>query len=235
MTIKNLTIRRFTAEEAGGSSPGSAPELPTPGMAPEPPTPETPEPEVLEQETPNAEVPEAPKAEDLGFPENTPVADMTDPQKAAYWRNVAKNRQTDQRELQRQLDTLKRQLERVNMNDFERANAEREDELREETRSATVAEFSSTLVGKEFRLQAAQLNIAQSRVDALLGKLKTEEFFDANTRDADPELVRRYLQDVVLVDIKRDPNLGAQGAPGQTGSVSYYMEQLAKETAAPAK
>lgn len=37
--------------------------------------------------------PPAPPAEDLGFPLNTPVAEMTEGQQAAYWRNESKKQQ----------------------------------------------------------------------------------------------------------------------------------------------
>ena len=145
-------------------------------------------------EDPPAEPPKAdpapatdPPVTDKGFPDGTPVAEMTDPQQVAYWRH--QSRKHEQRaESRKDYDELKTKAAEA-----DRLRQERETEAekaireaREQGRKDALAESAPGLVAAEFR-------------GALAGRL-TDEQRDALIEDINPG---RYLKDDGTVDIAK--------------------------------
>ena len=244
MSRKKWAIRLFTE----GAESGSAPEDTTPQAGVQPNDPPNdplndpsnepsnePSNDPSNDQSDEGETPERKNAtdeagNDLGYPENTPLDSMSDPERVAYWRHTAKKRQKDLRNLQTEHDRMKTALERSSMDDFERDLAEKEDAAREEGRTTLLESLKPKLVAREFRAQAGALDVALSRIDTLMETLKIDAFFDDETLDVDSEAVKTYLTTVLIPDLKSNPTFSAHRSPNASGSVEFYMSEMAKKT-----
>lgn len=116
---------------------------------------------------------------DKGFPENTPLSDMTDVQKAAYWRHESKKQEriaTEERsakaKLQADLDEAKRQT----LSDEERALADAKAQGRGEATAEARAEQLPMIALYELRLRGMSAEEAGEVVEVLdLSKLARED------------------------------------------------------------
>lgn len=148
----------------------------------DPPKPADPAPEPK----PADPAPEPPKPADKGFPENTPVADMTAGQQAAYWRHQARKHEdrakaaptaeelAELRAAAKERDELKH----AQMTDTEKAI----EAAKAEGRQAAAAEFGERLVAAEFTAAAAGRPVD---LDTLLSGLDRSRFLKDGEPDRD--------------------------------------------------
>lgn len=148
------------------------------------------------------ETPPAQKPDDLGFPPATPVDDMTDSEKAAYWRNEAKKQQKraekfeklgDPDKIRADLDAAEQAAEdarRAAQTDHERAI----EDARNEGRAAGIAEGSSKWLKDAVQSHIALLAQApgeapddtRARVNGVLQYIDPTQFVgDDGALDAD--------------------------------------------------
>lgn len=128
--------------------------------------PETPNPQGGGATPPQAPspTPEAPPAGDKGFPEGTPLTEMTDAQKAAYWQHYARKHEDTVKAFKgltpqqvAELQTKVEELESKNATAEEKAIKAARDEAFKQARSEAEAEFLPQL--RAARVQAIASNI----------------------------------------------------------------------------
>jgi hypothetical protein len=141
---------------------------------------------------------------DLGFPKDTPLAEMEAPEREAYWKHHSKKHESAKKNLERVLDGLKpedvTELKEIKgkydalvanstTDQTELANAvaaAKEDGIKEER--ARVAPY---LLDLEIKSVLGDRYDAE-RMKTVLGKVKTSDFFTA-TGDVDTESVKGYF------------------------------------------
>lgn len=140
--------------------------------------------------------PPPPPADDRGFPEGTPIADMTVEQREAYWKHQARKHEQAWKdkagdltpEKIEQLRTAEAELERLRreqMGDHERAIAEAREQAAVEARDAARREIGGELVAARIEAAAAgRLNAEQ--LEALVDSIdRTKYLTDDGKVDAD--------------------------------------------------
>lgn len=118
---------------------------------------------------------------DLGFPENTPLAEMTVEQREAYWKHQA--RKHEQRASQRaDYDELKAkadkfdELEREKLTPSEQALAQARDEAKAEGRAEAQREANSSAVKAMLEVTLASRGKTAEQVEGLLRHTNFETF-----------------------------------------------------------
>jgi len=113
---------------------------------------------------PQEQVPPAPPVNDRGFPDATPVAEMTAEQQVAYWKHQARRHESTSKKNHEELETLRKQ----GMSDQERAVEEAREAGRNEANAAATV-----------RVVAAELKAAGVPADDIadldLSKFLTSE------------------------------------------------------------
>lgn len=177
-------------------------------------------------------------AADQGFPANTPVAQMTDKQEAAYWRHQSRKHEdrakstvsdTELSEL-RAAAAERDQLKHAQMSDSEKAIAEARAEGEKNARLA----LAPDLVAAEFRAQSAG---RVPGLDALVEDLNHQKFLTAEGRP-DTAAISARVQALIPAgapaggapQAQRGPDLeqGHRTAPTNTPSVSGGADLYAK-------
>lgn len=172
---------------------------------------------------------------DKGFPDNTPLEQMTDKQQAAYWKHysrqheaVAKSR-GDYDAIKAKADEYDKQ-QAANATEHQKAVKAAEDAARAEERNKALP----LLVAAEFKIAAAG-RLTTEQVDAILAPLDTKHFLDA-TGAVDTVKVATYVNQVAPQkpgQPPRFPDLGQGHRPGQAGtSVAAGRAMFADQQAA---
>lgn len=173
----------------GGS--GDDPVDPPKDLAPEPPKPADPP-------------PAPPTPDDKGFPENTPVAEMSPGQQAAYWRHQARKHEdrakaaptaeelAELRAARDERDQLRQEL----MTESEKAI----EAAKQEGRQAAAAEFGERLVAAEFTAAAAG---RQVNLDALLTGLDRSRFLKDGEPDRDA--IKAFVDAIAPAEPQQPP------------------------------
>lgn len=153
------------------------------------------------------------EGQDLGYPVNTPVAEMTSKQEAAYWRHKARTHE-DRNKAMSDYDDLKRVKESydslVQASQTEHEKAVSEAETRGKTAGLLVA--GEQVVEALFRAHALN-RIAEDSVNALLENLDRKRFVNTQTGVVDTDRVRQLVDSIVPAPVAAVPAAG--GAPGQ--------------------
>jgi hypothetical protein len=162
----------------------------------------------------------APPADDKGFPDGTPVAEMTIEQQAAYWRTQARKHEDrvkavgltpEQVKELRDKATKHDALERELMSDKDKAVAEARETARREAR----AELVPSLVAAEFRAAAGN-RIEPARLATILEPLDLSKFL-TDTGEVDTDKVTAFVNGVApgtgtgLQQPPRGPSPSGQG------------------------
>lgn len=138
--------------------------------------------------------------EDLGFPKDTPVAEMTDKQQAAYWRHQSKRHESRATGLSKltggktaeEIRAEQQELEgfrNASRTDSERAAKEAADKARSEER----ASYGSKLVAAEFR--AALAHVDADRRASIIEGLNLAAYLDEHG-DVDTDKVTKYAETI---------------------------------------
>lgn len=163
-----------------------------------------------------------------GFPDNTPVDQMTVEQQAAYHRHQARRHEDRNKELLRitggrygddlraDLDELAR-LREQGLTNAERAVAEARREAETATRTAVAAEFATKLVRAEFR--AALAHVDGDRRDQIIEGLNLSAYV-TDGGEVDTDKVNAYATTIAPADKGEgapDYGAGRRRTPTKTG------------------
>ncbi len=151
--------------------------------------------------------PEPPAAADKGYPDHTPVVEMTDGQQAAYWR--AQSRKHEGRAKAREdYDDVKAKAARLDA--IEAANATEQEKAakaaREEGKAEGYREATPRIVRAEFRAAAAG-RIESDRLAAILEPLDLGKFLD-DSGDVDTDKVSSFVDGIAPDRGNGFPDLG---------------------------
>jgi len=155
-------------------------------------------------------------AAEKGYPENTPVAEMTDAQQAAYWKDAARKHEGRNKALgvtPEQLQELRDKAKRAEAVDYE-LSSEKDKAVADAKKAAAVdaaAEYLPRLVNAEFRAAAAG-RIEPERLTTILEPLDMSKFLAADN-SVDTAKVSDYVNGIAPVTDARKPAAG----PSSTG------------------
>ncbi|MCW2674797.1 MAG: hypothetical protein JWP14_3386 [Frankiales bacterium] len=190
--------------------------------APEPPVPPAPAPPAPTPPPPAPTPPPAPPS-DKGFPENTPVAEMTTEQQVAYWKHHSRQHEDKFKSLG-DVEALRAKAQQFD--DLQAASLTEQERAVAEAKAAGVAETLPKLVAAEFRVQAssrlldARGQFDAARLKAVLEPLDLTKF--VTNGEVDEVKVKAFVDGIAPAASPgtQQPNLGLGGQPGGGGSVS---------------
>jgi hypothetical protein len=143
---------------------------------------------------------------DLGYPLNTAVAEMTDKQQASYWRNESKKQQKARENAERQngngSGTVPDQQKQNAQPDDKAVQARIDEARREGQRDAVVIALTTSLQMRER---------TKDEIDELLGVVDPNKFLGDDGK-VDSTKVANYISRVAPVGTAGG---GGNGAPGQ--------------------
>lgn len=184
---------------------------------------------------PSTDPQDDPKPDDKGFPENTPVAEMTVEQQAAYHKHQARKHEDRSKEWSRTFEgktpaQIKAELDaaaevkRAQMSDADKAL----EEARTTARQEAAKEFGNKLVAAEFR--AALAHVDGERRDQIIEGLNLSTYL-TDSGDVDTDKVKSYAAAIAPADKgegTRTHDYGggrrASGTEQRAGSVAAVME-----------
>lgn len=153
---------------------------------------------------------------DRGYPENTPLAEMTVEQREQYW--IHKSRKHEQRlkdlgdvdELQKKAGQYDA-LAKASQTEQERAVEAAKAEARAEARAEALKEHAPRLVGAEFRVQAAG-RLTAEQVKELIEDLDMTKYL-TDSGEVDVDRVRRKVDALAPAkqeekNLRRQPDMG---------------------------
>jgi hypothetical protein len=199
--------------------PQPMPQQPMPSQQPGVPAGPVPNPtQVFGQQNPAApNVPAAPATGEPGWPENTPVEQMTAEQQVAYWRSYARKHEQRARE-RADYDEIKAkanqfdQMVAASQTDQQRAVAEASARARNEA----LAEAGSQIVDA-WVWAAAAGRLDPQRVSTLLEGLDRRRFINATTGQVDTDRVTSYVHSLAPAPAYPVAAMPGQPATGQPG------------------
>lgn len=186
--------------------PPAQPPSPAPTPAPAPPTPAP-----------------APAPADKGFPEGTPLEQMTAEQREAYWKHYARQHEQRVKDLgsltPEQLAELRDKaekhdkLERELMSDKDKAIAEAKEAAETEARQS----FLPQLVLAEFKASAAG-RIPAEQLEGIVGPLDKSFFYAADGKSVDADKVKAYVDQLAPAAAPATSGRRGPSAAGTGGS-----------------
>lgn len=191
-------------------------------------TPETP---------PAAPVTPEPSVDESGYPANTPVAEMTDKQAAAYWKS--KSRQWENRTKgMADYDTLKSTAEQyAKLVEASKTDAEKAiDAAKADARSEVLREVGSRLVDAEITAASAGRMTDNMRTALLQGLDRTRFLTDSG--EVDSEKVKTFVDGIVPANATPAPaapvdlgqgKRGSNSTPSLADGVSLYDQRHPKK------
>lgn len=151
------------------------------------------------------------KSDDLGYPADTPLAEMEPEQQAAYWRSMA--RKHEQRAKQAadydQVKAERDELKQATQTDVERQITEATAKVRAET----AQQFSERLAAAEFRAALAG-RVNRDAATAIIEGINLTKFL-ASDGEVDTDMVSEHVK--ALLGVRQQPDMG-QGNRGPSGS-----------------
>ena len=160
------------------------------------------------QGTQGAGQPEAPTVNEHGFPDKTPVKDMTDTQQAAYWRHQARKHEDrvksmgDYDALKAERDELKSKTQTADEKALEAAKKE----ALEAGASAERAKIAPRLVSAEFKSAAAG-RFSPEQFALMVDGIDPSKFLTAEG-EVDADKVKQYVDGLAPADGKKWPATG---------------------------
>lgn len=129
---------------------------------------------------------------DRGFPADTPVAEMTDAQQAAYWKAQSRKHENRVKSMGDYSDLKSKASEYDKFLEESKTQAERDVEVaRAEGRTEALKESTGRLVQAEFKAAAAG-RLSDEQRDELLASLDTSKFVTADG-EPDDERIRAFV------------------------------------------
>lgn len=149
--------------------------------------------------------------EDRGFPADTPIAEMTSDQQAAYWKHQARKHEGVVKGLGN-IDELKAKAARADELEQERLGESEKaiNAAREEGRQAALAEARPKLVESSFRSVAGQRHLPAEQIDTLWQAVNPQAFL-TDMGEVDTDKVTNYLS---AVSPAEDPKSGLYSTGG---------------------
>ena len=149
-----------------------------------------------------------PTVNEHGFPDKTPINDMTDGQQAAYWRHQARKHEdrvksmADYDALKAERDTLKSKTQTADEKALEAAKKE----AGEAAAAAERAKLAPRLVSAEFKAANAG-RIPAEQLKLVLDGLDPSKFLTAEG-EVDADKVKQYVDGLAPADGKKWPGTG---------------------------
>lgn len=151
---------------------------------------------------------ETPTVNEHGFPDKTPINDMTEGQQAAYWRHQARKHEdrvksmADYDALKAERDTLKSKTQTADEKALEAAKKE----AGEAAAAAERAKMAPRLVSAEFKA-ANGGRIPAEQLKLVLDGLDPSKFLTAEG-EVDADKVKQYVDGIAPADGKKWPGTG---------------------------
>lgn len=155
-----------------------------------------------------------------GFPADTPVADMTPDQQAAYWKDKARKHESRANE-RSDYDTVKAELDRIkaeSMSEQEKAVAAAKAEGEKAGRTAAAQESGTKMVDAHISAAVTAGRMTQDQADAILEGLDRTKYLTKD-HDVDTEKLTRLLNTVAPAKSGGRPDHG-QGGRGSSTKTS---------------
>jgi hypothetical protein len=183
---------------------------------------------------PPAPIPVPPVTGDTGFPADTPVAEMTDAQQAAYWKHQSRKHENTAK-ARGDYDTLKAkaakadELEAANATEQEKAVTAARKEAEAETRKA----LAPGLVRAEFRA-AAKGVLSDEQRDALLEDLDLSKYLTDKGEVDEAKVANKVKAFAPAGNGRADLGQGRRDAPPQRKGAGGIAEAERRGYVAPA-
>lgn len=176
----------------------------------------------------------APQVGEHGFPENTPVAEMTAEQQAAYWQHKARKHE-DRAKATKDYDAIKAERDRLkaaSQTDAEKATEQAVKDAEARATAAALASVAPRLVAAEFKAAGAG-KIPDAQLAALISGAHAPSFL-TDAGEVDTDKVTQYLAPFVTSSsddgkggARRRPDMGqgnrsSQKATGLDAGASAY-------------
>lgn len=188
------------------------------------PKPDPPDPKPDPKPDPPKDTDPKPKPDDKGFPADTPVAEMTAEQQAAYWRHHA--RKHEQRAKDREdYDRIKSELDEIKaagMSEQEKAV----DEAKKAAKAEALREVGGRMVDAHIKASVTAGRLTQDQADVILDGLDRTRFLTTEG-DVDTDKVTALLDKIAPDTGNGFPDLGQGRRPG--GSKVSGKEQGREE------
>lgn len=149
-----------------------------------------------------------PDVNEHGFPDKTPVKDMSDAQQAAYWRHQSRKHE-DRVKSMGDYDTLKAErddLKAKHQTADEKALEAAKKEALEAGAASERAKIAPRLVAAEFKSANAG-RIPADRLSAILDGLDPTKFLTSDG-EVDADKVQQYVDGIAPADGKKWPDMG---------------------------
>lgn len=152
---------------------------------------------------------ETPTVNEHGFPDKTPINDMTEGQQAAYWRHQARKHEdrvksmADYDALKAERDTLKSKTQTADEKALEAAKKE----AGEAAAAAERAKMAPRLVAAEFKAANGGGRIPAEQLKLVLDGLDPSKFLTAEG-EVDADKVKQYVDGIAPADGKKWPGTG---------------------------
>lgn len=149
-----------------------------------------------------------PVVNEHGFPDKTPVKDMSDAQQAAYWRHQSRKHE-DRVKSMGDYDTLKAErdeLKAKHQTADEKALEAAKKEALEAGAASERAKIAPRLVAAEFKSANAG-RIPADRLSAILDGLDPTKFLTSDG-EVDADKVQQYVDGIAPADGKKWPDMG---------------------------
>ncbi|WP_102508109.1 hypothetical protein [Sanguibacter massiliensis] len=160
-----------------------------------------------------------PKVNEHGFPDATPVKDMTEGQQAAYWKHQARKHE-DRVKTMSDYETLKAErdaLKAKHLTDDEKALDAATTSAAEKARAEVRSEYAARLVTAEFRA-ANSGRIPADKLAAVLDGIEPTKFLTADG-EVDTDKVQTFVDGIAPAKSEKWPDMG-QGRRSQGDSKS---------------
>lgn len=160
-----------------------------------------------------------PKANGHGFPDATPVKDMSEGQQAAYWKHQARKHE-DRVKTMSDYETLKAErdaLKSKHLTDDEKALDAATTSAADKARAEVRSEYAARLVTAEFRA-ANSGRIPADKLTAVLDGIEPTKFLTADG-EVDTDKVQTFVDGIAPTKSEKWPDMG-QGRRSQGDSKS---------------
>lgn len=136
---------------------------------------------------------DAPKLNEHGYPDNTPIKEMTADQQAAYWKYHAQKHERRSKERE-DYDTIKAELDQLKQSQMTDAEKQVE-QAKAEGKAEAAQEFSTRMVDATLRGSLKGLQLADDDIDSRLAFLDRKTFL-TDDGEVDSDKVNAYLEGI---------------------------------------
>jgi hypothetical protein len=163
---------------------------------------------------------EAKTSSERGFPEGTPVAEMTDGQQAAYWKHQSRQHESRVKALgvtPEDLASLREKAKRAEDLEYDLASDKDKAvaDAKKEASDEVASKYTPRLVRAEFKAAAAG-RIEPEKLATILEPLDLSKFLDANG-EVDADKVSAYVDGIAPAKGNEDQGQQQKRGPGNGG------------------